>query len=81
MKKKHINRRKFVKGLSAAGGYAIAAPYVKTSHSAGKLLLGIWSHWIPGADDNLRNILVEWGENNGVEVKVDFILRLVISCF
>ena len=76
MKKRYLNRRKFVKGLSAASGYAIAAPYVKTSHSAGKLLLGIWSHWIPGADDNLRNILVEWGENNGVEVKVDFITSI-----
>ena len=76
LKKRYLNRRKFVKGLSAASGYAIAAPYVKTSHSAGKLLLGIWSHWIPGADDNLRNILVAWGENNGVEVKVDFITSI-----
>ena len=60
MKKTSINRRKFVKGVSAVGGYTIAAPYVKTAHSAGKLLLGIWSHWIPGADDMLRHILVKW---------------------
>lgn len=76
MKKASINRRKFVKGVSAVGGYTIAAPYVKTAHSAGKLLLGIWSHWIPGADDMLRHILVKWGEKNGVEVKVDFITSI-----
>ena len=76
MKKTSINRRKFVKGISAAGGYTIAAPYVKTAYSAGKLSLGIWSHWIPGADNILENILVSWGEKNGVEVKVDFITSI-----
>ena len=76
MKKNNLHRRKFIKGLSATSGYAIAAPYVKTSHSAGRLLLGLWDHWIPGANDVLENILVSWGEKNGVEVKVDFITSI-----
>ena len=76
MKKNNLHRRKFIKGLSATGGYAIAAPYVKTSHSAGRLLLGLWDHWIPGANDVLENIIVDWGEKNGVEVKVDFITSI-----
>ena len=76
MKKNYLHRRKFIKGLSATGGYAIAAPYVKTSHSAGRLLLGLWDHWIPGANDVLENIIVDWGEKNGVEVKVDFITSI-----
>jgi len=76
LKKNYLHRRKFIKGLSATGGYAIAAPYVKTSHSAGRLLLGLWDHWIPGANDVLENIIVDWGEKNGVEVKVDFITSI-----
>ena len=76
LKKNNLHRRKFIKGLSAVSGYAIAAPYVKTATSAGKLSLGIWSHWIPGQDDLLENILVSWGEKNGVEIKVDFITSI-----
>jgi hypothetical protein len=76
LKKNNLHRRKFIKGLSATGGYAIAAPYVKTSYSAGRLLLGLWDHWIPGANDVLENIIVDWGEKNGVEVKVDFITSI-----
>jgi hypothetical protein len=76
LKKNNLHRRKFIKGLSATSGYTIAAPYVKTSHSAGRLLLGLWDHWIPGANDVLENILVSWGEKNGVEVKVDFITSI-----
>ena len=76
MKKNNLHRRKFIKGLSATSGYVIAAPYVKTSHSAGRLLLGLWDHWIPGANDVLENIIVAWGEKNGVEIKVDFITSI-----
>ena len=76
MKKANLQRRKFIKGLSATSGYVIASPYVKTAHSAGKLLLGIWDHWIPGANDVLESIIVAWGEKNGVEVKVDFITSI-----
>jgi len=76
LKKNNLHRRKFIKGLSATSGYVIAAPYVKTSHSAGRLLLGLWDHWIPGANDVLENIIVAWGEKNGVEIKVDFITSI-----
>ena len=76
MKNNNLHRRKFIKGLSATSGYVIAAPYVKTSHSAGRLLLGLWDHWIPGANDVLENIIVAWGEKNGVEIKVDFITSI-----
>jgi len=76
LKNNNLHRRKFIKGLSATSGYVIAAPYVKTSHSAGRLLLGLWDHWIPGANDVLENIIVAWGEKNGVEIKVDFITSI-----
>ena len=67
------NRRDFIKTAGVAAAMAIAAPYVKTATSAGKLTLGIWDHWIPGANDVLEEIVVSWGKNNGVDIKIDFI--------
>jgi len=73
MKKKLYSRRKFFRKVLLAGSGAVAAPYIKTATSAGKLSLGLWDHWIPGANDVLKNIIISWGENNGLDIKVDFI--------
>ena len=66
-------RRNFIKTAGASGALTLFAPYVKTSISAGKLNLGLWDHWIPGANDVLEKIVVTWGKNNGVDIKIDFI--------
>ena len=50
---KKIGRRKFIKTVGIVGSTTIIAPYIKTATSAGKLSLGIWDHWIPGANDVL----------------------------
>ena len=73
---KKIGRRKFIKTVGIVGSTTIIAPYIKTATSAGKLSLGIWDHWIPGANDVLENIILSWGEKNGVEIKVDFITSI-----
>ena len=67
------SRRKFLKTAAAASAVTFAAPYVKTSHSAGKLSMGVWDHWIPGTNEALQGILEKWGVANGVDVTVDFI--------
>ncbi len=69
-------RRRFLKTAGATAAGVLAAPYVKTATSAGKLKLGVLDHWVPGANDALRQILTRWGEANGVEVTVDFITSL-----
>jgi hypothetical protein len=28
----------------------IAAPFVRTANAAGKLSIGFWDHWVPGAN-------------------------------
>ena len=66
-------RRNFIKTAGASGAVTLFAPYVKTSISAGRLNLGLWDHWIPGANDVLEKIVVTWGKNNGVDIKIDFI--------
>jgi hypothetical protein len=51
----------------------LAAPYVHGAYAAGKISLGLWDHWVPGANDTLTKLLLEWGEKNKVEVKIDYI--------
>src|SRR6266851_7371054 len=73
MQTKTVTRRKFLKRAALATTAAIAAPYMRTSYSAGRLALGCWDHWVPGANDTLTKICNEWGEQNHVEVHIDYI--------
>src|SRR5258708_4165979 len=73
MQTKTVTRRKFLKHAALATTAAIAAPYMRTSYSAGRLALGCWDHWVPGANDTLTKICSEWGETNHVEVHIDYI--------
>lgn len=67
------SRRDFIKATTMATGAALAAPYVKTAHSAGKLRLGLWDHWVPGANEVMRFIVDSWATSNRLEVAVDFV--------
>jgi Bacterial extracellular solute-binding protein len=58
---------------AAVAGAPLAAPYVHGAYAAGKLSLGLWDHWVPGANDTLTKLINEWGEKNKVEIKIDYI--------
>jgi hypothetical protein len=73
MKNSRVTRRRFLKTTAAAATATIAAPYMRTAYSAGKLNMGFWDHWVPGANDTLSAIVTEWGEKNHVEVHIDYI--------
>jgi ABC-type glycerol-3-phosphate transport system substrate-binding protein len=51
----------------------IAAPYVRGAHAAGKLAIGFWDHWVPGANKASEAIVKEWAEKEKVEVTIDYI--------
>ena len=53
MKTTTVSRRKFMKRAALATTAAIAAPYMRTSYAAGRLTMGFWDHWVPGANDTL----------------------------
>jgi ABC-type glycerol-3-phosphate transport system substrate-binding protein len=59
-----------VAGTAAA---AIAAPFVRTAHAAGGLNVGMWDHWVPGANAVTEKLIKEWAEKEKVDVKIDFI--------
>jgi len=73
MRRNRMTRRRFVVGTTAATAVAIAAPYVRTASAAGSLTLGLWDHWVPGANDTCTKIINEWAEREKVDVKVDYI--------
>ncbi|MGI9127631.1 MAG: ABC transporter substrate-binding protein [Roseomonas sp.] len=58
-------------GVAAAG--TLAAPMVHAQGSAGTLRCGFWDHWVPAGNGILRELCAEWGQQNRVNVQVDFI--------
>jgi ABC-type glycerol-3-phosphate transport system substrate-binding protein len=68
-----LSRRKFLGQTALATGALIAAPYVRGAYAAGKLSVGFWDHWVPGANDTLTKLCKEWGEKEKVEVSIDYI--------
>ena len=73
MRKKAITRRHFVATAAAASVGTLAAPYVRTAHAAGSLSIGLWDHWVPGANDAATALIKEWGEKEKVDVQIDYI--------
>ncbi|KAF0100187.1 MAG: ABC transporter substrate-binding protein [Rhodospirillaceae bacterium] len=68
-----VNRRRFVAGTAAASAAFVAAPFVRSANAAGKLSVGFWDHWVPGANKATEALVKEWAEKNKVEVSMDFI--------
>jgi ABC-type glycerol-3-phosphate transport system substrate-binding protein len=68
-----VNRRRFVAGTAAASAALVAAPFVRSANAAGKLSVGFWDHWVPGANKATEALVKEWADKNKVEVTMDFI--------
>ena len=73
MVSRKVSRRRFVASTAALSTVAVAAPFVRGAYAAGKLSLGFWDHWVPGANGPTEQMIKEWGEKEKVEVQIDFI--------
>ena len=51
----------------------IAARYVRGAYAAGKLSIGFWDHWVPGANGILTDLVTEWASREKIDVKIDYI--------
>ncbi len=71
MQLRKVSRRGVVAGGVAAG--LVAAPFVRSANAAGSLTIGLWDHWVPGANDVQSAIIKEWADKEKVDVKVDYI--------
>jgi hypothetical protein len=68
-----LSRREFIGAAGLAAATTMATPYVRTAHSAGRLTLLLWDHWVPGANEVMRQLIEAWAEANHVEARVDFV--------
>src|SRR5436305_1085108 len=73
MKKKSLSRRRFIATSAAASASLIATPFVRTAHAAGKLSIGLWDHWVPGANNTSKALVEEWAAKEKVDVQIDYI--------
>jgi hypothetical protein len=68
-----LSRRSVLRAAAIGSVSAIATPHVRGGRAAGILTLGVWDHWVPGANNALTALCSEWGAKNSVEVRIDYI--------
>ncbi len=73
MLKSKMTRRRFLAATSTA---VIAMPYVRGAHAAGKLSIGFWDHWVPGANNASKTLCEEWAAKETVELSIDYITSM-----
>src|SRR6516164_1880685 len=73
MRRKSLTRRHFIRTTAAASAAMTAAPFVRTAGAAGRLKIGFWDHWVPGANIASKALCEEWGAKNKVDVEIDYI--------
>lgn len=73
MQRSKFSRRRFLATTAAASATMVAAPFVRTAHAAGKVSIGFWDHWVPGANNVTKALVEEWAAKEKVEVSIDYI--------
>jgi ABC-type glycerol-3-phosphate transport system substrate-binding protein len=73
MSRKKLSRRQFVAATALSSAALITAPYVRGAYAAGKLTIGFWDHWVPGANKASTDLVNEWAAKENVEVSIDYI--------
>src|SRR5882762_1623666 len=69
-----LTRRSVIATAAAATAItALTAPFVRGAFAAGKLNVGFWDHWVPGANDTLTKLCNEWAAKEKVEISIDYI--------
>ena len=58
-------------GVVAVG--ALGAPMVHAQGTGGTVRIAFWDHWVPGGNDALKQLCAKWGEQNRVNIQLDFI--------
>ena len=72
MENGHLTRRSLLK-TAALVSIPLTAPFVRGAFAAGKLACGFWDHWVPRANDSLTKLCKDWGDQEKVDVAIDYI--------
>ena len=73
MTRRTIGRRRFVSNTVVLSSAMVAAPFVRGAYAAGKLAVGLWDHWVPGANAGAEAVARAWAEKEKVDLQIDFI--------
>ena len=73
MTKVRFTRRRFMATSAAASATMVAAPFVHTAGAAGSLSMGLWDHWVPGANKAMTEICEAWAQKEKVDLKIDYL--------
>src|SRR3954447_25812483 len=73
MSRKKLSRRQFVAATAMSSAALITAPYIRAANAAGKLTMGFWDHWVPGANAASTELINAWADKEKVEVSIDYI--------
>jgi ABC-type glycerol-3-phosphate transport system substrate-binding protein len=73
MAQRKFTRRRFIGSTALVSTAAVLAPYIRTSHAAGKLEVGFWDHWVPTANAVLTTLCNDWAAKEKVDIKIDYI--------
>jgi ABC-type glycerol-3-phosphate transport system substrate-binding protein len=57
----------------AAATAALPLVHIRTAGAAGKVAIGFWDHWVPGANDTMKKQVDAWAAKNKVDATADFI--------
>jgi ABC-type glycerol-3-phosphate transport system substrate-binding protein len=68
-----ITRRDAIKTAALATTALLPAPSIRGAHAAGKLSIGFWDHWVPGANNATKTLVEEWAAKEKVDVTIDYI--------
>jgi ABC-type glycerol-3-phosphate transport system substrate-binding protein len=72
MEASRLTRRRVLQ-TAALATTAVATPFVHGAFAAGKLSVGFWDHWVPGANNALTKLCKEWAEKEKVDITIDYI--------
>jgi len=69
----HKLTRRSLTRTAVATTTMLAMPVVRGAHAAGRLSIGFWDHWVPGANKATTDLVNEWAAKEKVEVQIDYI--------
>ena len=73
MSRRKLTRRHFIAATAATSTALITAPFVRGAYAAGRISVGFWDHWVPGANQASTDLVNEWAAREKVEVQIDYI--------
>src|SRR4051812_21651144 len=73
MTKWTLSRRRLLEGTAAVAAVGAVLGRARGAYAAGKLSVGFWDHWVPGANDTLTRLAQEWAAKEKVDLHLDYI--------